>query len=110
MDLIFSAAMVTLLVIAAAAAWPAMYAVYSRALASDTRELNFWQVVKHRGLTTKDLAASTPDAAQAMYRCIACPEAARCDERLAESRFDEIDGFCPNRPFLERLAATHRRA
>ena len=110
MDLIFSAAIVTLFLIAGAAAWPAMYALFSRAVASDTRELNFWQVVRRRGLVDKDFRGSEPDVARAMHRCIACHEAARCDERLAESRFDEIDQFCPNRPFLDHLAAKHRRA
>jgi len=108
MDLIFSAAIVTLLIIAAAAVWPAMYAVFSRAVASDTRELNLWQVMRRRGLS--GLSGRDPEIARAMYRCIACPEAARCDGLLAESRFDEVDRFCPNRPFLDQLAAKHRRA
>lgn len=108
MDLTFSAAIVVLFVIAAAAAWPAMYAVFSRVFAADTRELNFWQVVRHRGLTDKNLAGSEPDVARAMHRCIACHEAAKCDALLAESRFDEIDGFCPNRSFLDHHAAKHR--
>jgi hypothetical protein len=113
MDLIFSAALVVLFVIAAAAAWPAMYAVWSRAAGSDRRELNFWRVVRHRGLTHGDFAGSERDVARAAYRCIACPEADRCDHELAAGRFDAIDRFCPNRPFLDDLArrapATVRR-
>jgi hypothetical protein len=108
MDLTFSAAVVTLFIIAAAAAWPAMYATWSRIVASDTRELNFWQMLRRRGLSDKDLAGKERDVARAMYRCIACPEAARCDEGLASGRFDEIDGFCPNRSLLDDLAK-HRR-
>ena len=108
MDLIFSAAIVSLLIIAVAAVWPAMYAIFSRAVASDTRELNLWQVMRRRGLN--GLSGRDPEIARAMYRCIACPEAAGCDERLAECRFDEIDQFCPNRAFLDHLAAKHRRA
>jgi hypothetical protein len=109
MDLIFSAAVVTLFVIAAAAAWPAMYATWSRALASDTRELNFWQMLRRRGLSTKDFAGNERDVARGMYRCIACHEAARCDERLASKRVDEIEAFCPNRPLLDALVAKHLR-
>ena len=105
MDVILSAAVIILFIIAAAAAWPVMYAVWLRAVASDTRELNFWQVVRRRGLTDKDFAGSERDVARATYRCIACPEAARCDEQLAVGRFDEVDRFCPNRPFLDDLAA-----
>jgi hypothetical protein len=105
MDLIFSAAVVVLFIIAAAAAWPVMYAMWSRAVASDTRELSFWQMVRSRGLTSKDLAGSERDVARATYRCIACPEATRCDEQLAAGRFGEVDRFCPNRPLLDDLAA-----
>jgi len=108
MELIFSAAFVVLFVIAAAAAWPVMYAVWARAVGSDQRELNFWRVVRHRGLTDRDFAGSERDAARAAYRCIACHEATRCDGQLAAGRFDEIDRFCPNRPFLDDLAARHR--
>jgi len=105
MDLILSAAVVVLFVLAAAAAWPAMYAVWSRAIASDTRELNFWRVVRRRGLTDQDFAGSERDVARATSHCIACPEATRCDEQLAAGRFGEVDRFCPNRPFLDNLAA-----
>ena len=110
MDLTFSAAVVTLFIIASAAAWPAMYAMWSRIVASDTRELNFWQMVRRRGLSEKDLAGKERDVARAMYRCIGCHEAARCNERLAASRFDEVETFCPNRPFLDTLTAKHLRA
>jgi len=108
--MIFSAAVITLFLIAAAAAWPAMYAVWSRGVASDARELNFRQMLRRRGLTDKDLAGREREVARATYRCIACHEAGRCDEQLAAGRFDEIERFCPNRPFLDDLAAKRLRA
>lgn len=109
MDLTFSAAVVTLFIIAAAAAWPAMYATWSRIVASDAHGLNLWQMVWHRGLSRKDLAGREREVARAMYRCIACHEAARCDEQLASGRFDEVEAFCPNRPLLDELTAKRLR-
>ena len=108
MDLIFSAAVVGLFVIAAAAAWPAMYAVWTRAVA-DMRELNFWQLVRRRDMTLKDFSGRERDLAHALHRCIGCHEADRCDASLASGRVDEVEGFCPNRRFLDELAARHRR-
>jgi len=109
MDLILSAAVAALFVLAAAAAWPAMYAMWSRAVGADTRQLGFWQMLRRRGLTEKDLGGREREVARGMYRCIACHEAATCDARLAENRFDDIESFCPNRPLLDALAAKHRR-
>jgi hypothetical protein len=108
-DLILSAAVAALFVLAAAAAWPAMYAMWSRAVGADTRELGFWQMLRRRGLTEKDLGGREREVARGMYRCIACHEAAACDARLAENRFDDIESFCPNRPLLDTLVAKHRR-
>jgi Family of unknown function (DUF6455) len=105
MDLIFSAAVVGLFVLAAAAAWPAMYALWSRAI-PDTRQLNFWQLAHRRGMALKDFAGSEPEFARAMYRCIGCHEAARCDALLDA---DLEVPFCPNRRFLDDVAARHRR-
>ena len=101
MDLIFSAAVV---------AWPAMYALWLRIVAADTRELNFWQLVRGRKLALEDFAGREHDLNHAMHRCIACHEAGRCDASLAEGRTDEVDAFCPNRRLLDVVAATHRRA
>ena len=110
MDLIFSAALVSLFILAAALAWPVLYALWSRVMAADTRELNFWRLVRSRNMTPKDFAGRERDLNHAMYRCIGCHEAARCDAALAEGRTEEVDAFCPNRRYLDELAATHRRA
>ena len=107
MDLIFSAAVVTLFVIAAAAAWPVMYALWSRA--ANTRELNFWQVARRKGIALKDFAGGEPDLSRAVHRCIGCREAARCDASLDQDLVHEVEAFCPNRRFLDEVAARHRR-
>lgn len=104
MDLILSAAVVVLFILAAAAAWPAMYALWSRATA-DTDHLNFWQLARRRGLTLADLAGNEREVAHATYRCIACQEAAACDAALAARREGEVAAFCPNRQFIDDLAA-----
>lgn len=110
MDLIFSAALVSLFITAAAVAWPAMYALWTRVIAADTRELGFWHLVRRRKLALKDFAGRERDLNHAMHRCNACHEAARCDALLAEGRTDEVDAFCANRRFLDDVAAKHRRA
>jgi hypothetical protein len=110
MDLIFSAALLSLLILVAALGWPAMYALWSRVMAAETRELNFWQLVRRRKMTLKDFAGRERDLNHALYRCVGCHEAARCDAALAEGRAEEVDAFCPNRHYLDELAATHRRA
>ena len=109
MDLIFSAAVVGLFVIAAAACWPAIYALWSRVIAADTRELNFWQLVHRRKLKLEDFAGRERDLTQAMHRCIACHEAAGCDAALAGGRMDAVDALCPNRRFMDDIATKHRR-
>ena len=109
MDLILSAAVVVLFVLAAAAAWPVMYALWSRAIA-DTDRLNFWQLARRRGLTLADLAGNEREVARATYRCIGCQEAAACDTALSAGREGEVARFCPNRQFIDDLAAKHRRA
>ena len=74
------------------------------------RALNFWQLVRRRKMTLKDFTGRERDLNHAMYRCVGCHEAARCDAALAEGRMDEVDAFCPNRRLLDDVAAKHRRA
>ena len=104
MDLMLSAAVVGLFVLAAAAAWPAMYALWSRA--ANTQELNFWQAARRRGITVKDFAGNEPELSGAVHRCIGCHDVTRCDALLDA---DLEVPFCPNRRFLDDIAARHRR-
>jgi len=105
-DWVFSAAVVGLFVLAAAAAWPAMYALWLRAN-PESHELNLWRLARRRGLR-RDMS-DEPELARAVYRCIACSEVSRCDAALASQREREIDAFCPNRDYLARIAVRHRR-
>ena len=106
MDLMLSAAVVGLLLLAAAAAWPAMYAVWLRAQ-PDSHELNLRRLARRRGL--RGDMSEEPELTRAVYRCIACDEASRCDAALASGQEREIDAFCPNRGYFARLAERHRR-
>ena len=108
MSLELSIAVVGLFLIMGAVAWPAMYAIWSRG-APDARDLNLWRVARRRGLARNDLA-SEPELSRAVYRCIACTEAGRCDRVLAAGGDREIDAFCANRVYLARLAERHRRS
>jgi hypothetical protein len=106
MDLILSATVVGMLLLAAAAAWPAMYAIWSRAQPG-SHDLNLWRLMRRRGLRRD--TSGEPELSRAVYRCIACPEISRCDAALASGSDREIDAFCPNRGYLARLAGKLRR-
>lgn len=108
MSLLLSAAVVAAFLVCAALAWPAMYVVWSRAV-PESRELNLWRLARQRGLTKNELGGE-PELSRAVYRCIACEEAARCDAALASGREHEIDEFCPNRGYLARIDERHRRS
>lgn len=105
MDLILSAAVAALFLLAAAAAWPAMYAVWSRAQ-PDSRDLNIWRLARQRGVR-RDMTHE-PELSRAVYRCIACDDASRCNAALAAGRDREIDAFCPNRGYFARIEERHR--
>lgn len=108
MGLTFSIFVVGAFAIAAAIAWPTMYAVWSRA-APDSSDLNLRRLASRRGWTRGDMAGE-PDLSRAVYRCIACHEASRCDALLAAGHDREIDAFCPNRRYLARIAERHSRS
>ena len=103
MDVILSAVAVGLFIVAAALAWPAMYAFWTRAVVET--ELNFWRVARHRGLARKDFAGREAELARAAYHCIACHEASRCDAALAAGREGAVRVFCPNNGFLDRVSS-----
>ena len=105
MDLILSAAVAALFLLAAAAAWPAMYAVWSRAQ-PNAHDLNFWRLGRQLGLRSE--MTKEPELSRAVYRCIACDEVSRCDAALAAGREREIDAFCPNRGYFARIEERHR--
>lgn len=102
------AAVVALVLVAAAAAWPAMYALWSRAVPR-ARELNLWRLAARRGVARSGMG-DEPDLSRAVYRCIGCYEAERCDELLDAGRTREVEAFCPNRGYLARLSERHRRS
>lgn len=103
MDVIVSAAIVGVFVLAAAFLWPAMYAFWTRAVAET--ELNFWRVARHRGLKREDFAGREAELARAAYHCIACRESARCDATLAAGREGAVRVFCPNTGLLDRVSS-----
>ena len=107
-NLILALAVAGLFLMAAGLAWPAMAALWSR-VAPRSRELNLWRLAGRRGLARSEMSGE-PELSRAVYRCIGCYEATRCDELLDAGRFDAIERFCPNRPFLDELAARHRQA
>jgi hypothetical protein len=106
-DLILSAAVVVLFLIGAAAVWPAVYALWSRAV-PDSRDLNLWRLARRRGLRSD--MSDEPQLSRAVYRCIGCHEVSRCDATLDSGDDREIDSFCPNRGYLAALAERHRRS
>ena len=80
-------------------------AVWSRAQ-PDSRDLNIWRLARQRGVR-RDMTHE-PELSRAVYRCIACDEASRCDAALAAERDREIDAFCPNRGYFARIEERHR--
>jgi uncharacterized protein DUF6455 len=109
MSTLVSVGAVAVFVVIAALLWPAMYAVWSRAI-TDSNELGLWRLLRQRGVTRKETAGAEPDLSRAVYRCIACQESPRCDKLLDAGRAAEVVAFCPNRGYLARIAERHHRS
>ena len=94
--------LVGLFLLGAAAAAPAVYATWRRALGYAS-ELQIWEVLRREGISPDDTAGRERELVIAAHRCIACPSIPECDAALASGRPLEIESYCPNAVFVRFL-------
>ena len=94
--------LVGLFLLGAAAAAPAMYSSWRRALGYAS-ELQIWEVLRREGVAFDSTAGRERELVIAAHRCIACPSIAECDAALASDRPLELESYCPNAAFVRFL-------
>jgi hypothetical protein len=80
-----------------------------RSRRDDPAGLSLWE--RLRRLALRDAAQRNPQAlVEAMERCAACRNSAKCEQLLASRQEDKVDALCPNVMYLAYLQAMERHA
>jgi hypothetical protein len=93
-----------LLMLAAAAVAPAIYARWRSAVVHGS-ELQIWRVLRSRGIRAEEAAGKEREILVAAHRCSACRSAERCDAWLASGKAEGLEEFCPNYGLMQQLGA-----
>jgi hypothetical protein len=96
------ALIVGLLLLAAAAAAPAVYASWRRVV-GNASDLQIWEMLRRHGVSREAAKGSERDLVAAAHRCTACPSIAQCDAELASRHTPALEEFCPNARLVQRL-------
>ena len=94
-------AVLALVVIAFAAAAPALYALRQRLM--DARELELAPMLAKRGLQPGETPHEARAFAAALRRCVLCTNIRACRQWLAGDSVESPRDFCPNASYLDRL-------
>src|SRR5574341_1101607 len=97
MEGLFVLALLALMIAAIA---PSLYALRRRM--ADGGQLEFWRMLRHHGLDPEP-AAGDRALAVAVRRCTLCANVDTCKEWLANGGGQELEEFCPNARYMERL-------
>lgn len=100
--LIAGAVVLALLLFAAAAAAPFVYANWRRAM-SDDNPLPIGEMMARQKVSADDAVGLELELAYAVRRCAACPSPDTCREWLASGQRAGWEKFCPNAAFIGRL-------
>ena len=93
---------VGLLLVLLAAMSPSLYALQKR-LATMPQDLELWRALHRRGLSANDAAQDPQALGFALHRCRLCTKVEKCAEWLASGERTDLEKFCPNARYLERL-------
>jgi hypothetical protein len=91
-----------LLLMLVAAVAPAVYALRTR-MAMGSGELEFWRVLRRRGLSAAEAAEEPRNIAVALRRCALCPSVGACHEWLEAGAHGALEDFCPNAAYMRKL-------